>query len=376
MQENISLERLPDHIDPTQWNALAGDHPFARHEFLLALHETGCAAPKTGWAPHYLLLRRGAELVGSMPLYLKSHSRGEYVFDMSWARAFETHGLDYYPKVLSAIPFTPIPGPRLLAHNHADRVALARAAIEITRRNELSSLHILFPGEADLEALRECGFMVRESVQFHWFNQGYQSLDDFLLQMNQKNRKKLRQDSRKARDAGVEFKWLQGSDIDSAALAFFYECYVRTYLEHGNAPYLSHDFFSRLHAAMPGSLVLIIAEQHGQPIAAALNLRSKDRLYGRYWGSTTFISGLHFETCYMQAIDFCIQHGIQVFEGGAQGEHKLSRGMLPVKTYSAHWVRDERYAQAIADFLDRESVAIDGYVEALHEHSPFKRPTP
>lgn len=351
---------------------MAGDHPLLRHEFLLALEETGCASPKTGWAPHYLLLHRGDALQGAMPLYMKSHSRGEYVFDYAWAQAFEQHGLAYYPKLLSAIPFTPVPGPRLLAATHADRVLLARKAIEITRDNGISSLHVLFPLPQDQQALKEAGFLFRENVQFHWFNQGYASLDDFLANFSQQKRKKIKQDRKKAIQAQVGFRWLQGDEIDDITLRFFYRCYHQTYMEHGNAPYLSLDFFMELRRTMPASMVIVLAEQGGEPIASALNIRSRNTLYGRYWGSVRFVSGLHFETCYMQAIEFCIANNIAVFEGGAQGEHKLSRGLLPVPTCSAHWIRDERYARAISDFLDRETSGVEAYINELQEHSPFK----
>jgi uncharacterized protein len=370
--ETFSLIQDLNKIDPAQWNHLAGDHPFLRHEFLLALDTSQCAVTHTGWAPHYLLLHRNARIVGAMPLYLKSHSRGEYVFDMAWARAFEQHGINYYPKLLGAVPFTPVPGPRLLARTHADRVLLARQAIEITRQNELSSLHILFPQHADCEALREAGFMFREDVQFHWRNQSYRTIDDFLSSLNQQKRKKINQDRKKSAQSGIRFRWLRGDEIDDENLAFFFKCYCRTYLEHGNAPYLNYDFFSRLRQTMKNSLLIVLAEKGGKAIASALNIRGPDTLYGRYWGTTQFVSGLHFEICYMQAIEFCIDHRISSFEGGAQGEHKLSRGLLPVKTYSAHWVRDRQYAQAIADFLARETPAVDDYVDQLKMHSPFK----
>lgn len=344
-----------------------------RHEFFVALQETGCASAQTGWSPHFLTLHRNGDLAAAMPLYLKYHSRGEYVFDMAWARAFAEHGLRYYPKLLSAVPFTPVPGPRLLARNHEDRVLLARQAIELAAQNELSSLHVLFPMETDMAALREAGFIFRESIQFHWRNSNYRDMDDFLSRFNQKNRKKLKQDRKRSLQAGVTFRWISGDDINDDTLEFFYACYVRTYFEHGNPPYLNMEFFQRLVAAMPEHLVFVVAYQENVPIACALNIQSEDALYGRYWGATKFISGLHFETCYMQAIEYCIAKGLNRFEGGAQGEHKLARGMLPVRTYSAHWIRDARYAQAIADFLERETVAIDEYADILEEHSPFKK---
>lgn len=373
MSPTFSLVHHLTDINAEQWDQLAGDHPLLRHAFLLALDQAGCAVAETGWAPHYLLMHRGEALQGAMPLYLKSHSRGEYVFDYAWAQAFERHGLAYYPKLLSAVPFTPVPGPRLLANTHADRVLLARKAIEITRDNGISSLHILFPSLNDQAALKEAGFLFRENVQFHWFNQGYRSLDDFLASLNQQKRKKIKQDRKKSLEANVSFHWLQGDEIDDDTLAFFYQCYYQTYMEHGNAPYLSHDFFIRLRRSMAKNMMIVLAEKDGAPIASALNIRGNNTLYGRYWGSIEFVPGLHFETCYMQAIEFCIAHGIAIFEGGAQGEHKLSRGLLPVQTCSAHWIQDQRYAAAITEFLSRETPGVQAYINELQEHSPFKK---
>lgn len=360
-------------IDPSEWNALAGDQPFVRHEFLSTLHETGCASPDTGWTPYYLLLRDDARLIGGVPLYLKTHSRGEYVFDYAWADAFERNGLRYYPKLLSAIPFTPVSGPRLLARQADHRLALAQGLIALARGLKVSSLHVLFPAQDDLRALREAGYMVREGVQFHWRNAGYANLDEFLAAMNHDKRKKIRQDRKKVLAAGIEYRWLHGAQIDAASLALFYRCYRHTYFAHGNAPYLSAEFFERLHREMPDAMVLIVASQGGQPIAAALNIRSGDTLYGRYWGALEFVSGLHFETCYLQSIEYCIAHGLANFEGGAQGEHKMARGLLPTSTWSAHWVADERFAAAIEDFLERETQAVDGYLGELQAHSPFRR---
>ncbi|AEC18983.1 hypothetical protein PT7_0443 [Pusillimonas sp. T7-7] len=372
MPVTFSLAQHIEDINPEHWDSLAGPQPFIQHAFLRALDQTGCATPTTGWAPHYLLMHRGEVLAGALPLYLKSHSRGEYVFDHAWAHAFEQNGLAYYPKLLSAIPFTPVSGPRLLAATHHDRVLLAKEAIKICRQNGLSSLHVLFPLDIEQPALAEAGFLFRYNVQFHWNNQGYADMEDFLSSLSQQKRKKLKQDRKKSDQAGVRFRWLQGSQIDDYTLAFFYRCYSQTYLEHGNAPYLNLSFFQALHANMADNLVIILAEQDGQAIAAALNILDGQTLYGRYWGSLRFISGLHFETCYMQGIAFCIAHGISVFEGGAQGEHKLSRGLLPVRTYSAHWIADERFAQAIDNYLDHETPAVDSYLDELQAHSPFK----
>lgn len=359
-------------VDPAQWDALAGPQPFLRHAFLSALHDTGCAAPDTGWAPFYLALWRGDTLAGAMPLYVKSHSRGEYVFDQLWAEAFARHGLRYYPKLLCAIPFTPVTGPRLLARTHEDRVRLAHGAIELATRLKLSSLHVLFPTDADEAALREAGYSVRQGVQFHWRNQGYAGFDDFLASLNHDKRKKLRQDRKRVAAAGVTFRWRRGADIDDGALRFFHGCYEETYRNHWSTPYLNLDFFQRLHHAMPDAIVLIEALRDGAPIASALNLTDGAALYGRHWGTRVFVPGLHFETCYVQGIEYCLANGIDRFEGGAQGEHKMARGLLPAPTCSAHWIADPRFADAIADFLDREGAAIQDYREELAAHTPFK----
>lgn len=360
-------------IAPSEWQPLAGGQPFTQHAFLLALQASACAVPATGWHGLHLLMRREGQLAGVMPLYLKTHSQGEYVFDHAWAHAFERHGLPYYPKLLCAIPFSPVPGPRLLARTHEDRVLLARQAAQLTQQQGWSSLHVLFPSETDRLALSEAGFMLREDIQFHWHNLSYQSFDDFLAHLNQKTRKKLRQDSRKVAQAGIAFRWLEGRQIDDDALAFFFRCYADTYLVRGRRPYLNLDFFQRLRADMPESLFIVQALRDGEPIACALSLRDDEALYGRYWGSTQFVPGLHFETCYMQAIAYCIDQGLQRFEGGAQGEHKLSRGMLPQRTHSAHWIAHPGYAKAIREFLDRESSAVGQYLDALNMHSPFRQ---
>ena len=372
MTEDFSLVSTLDDIPPDRWNSLTQGHPLLSHAFLGALHASGCASLNTGWDPHYLVLKRNNTMHGAMPLYVKYHSRGEYVFDHAWAHAFTQHGLQYYPKLLCAIPFTPVPGPRLLANTHEDKVLLARAAVSLAVQNKLSSLHILFPDDADQAALREAGFMFRETVQFHWQNSNYKDLDDFLASLNQEKRKKIRQDSKKVKTAGISYRWLRGDAIGPDDLDFFYACYVQTYLEHGNSPYLSAEFFRQIYSQMRDQMLLVMAARGDTPVACALNIIGEGRLYGRYWGTTEFVPGLHFETCYVQAIAWCIENKIEIFEGGAQGAHKLSRGMLPVKTWSAHWVSDPQFACAIADFVDNETRAVDDYAEALATHSPFK----
>lgn len=368
----LTIETALSRIDAQAWDALAGDQPFLRHAFLCALHETGCAAPETGWAPHYLALWRDGGLVAATPLYLKSHSRGEYVFDYAWADAFQRHGMRYYPKLLSAIPFTPVTGPRLLASNDEDRATLVRGLVAFAEEVKVSSLHLLFPSDADMRVLREAGFMIRESVQFHWTNDGFADFDAFLARMSHDKRKKIRQDRKKVAAAGLAFRWLRGSDIKEADLAFFYDCYCRTYFQHGNPPYLNRDFFLRAYREQPDAFVLIMAEREGEPVAAALNLAGGDALYGRYWGATEYVPGLHFETCYMQSIAYCIAHGIARFEGGAQGEHKMARGLLPTPTWSAHWVAHPGFAEAIQNFLDEETSAVTDYLGELEAHTPFK----
>jgi predicted N-acyltransferase len=372
-ETRLSIESSLAAVGAAEWNALTHGHPFVRYEFLQALLDSGCASAKTGWTPYFLTLRAGRELVGATALFLKRHSRGEYVFDYAWADAFARHGLEYYPKLIGAVPFTPVTGPRLLAHTHAHRVLLARGAIELARANGLSSLHILFPDELDLLALRESGYRLREGVQFHWENAGYADFDVFLASMSHDKRKKIRQDSKRVANAGIVFEWRTGAQIDGAAMDFFYRCYAGTYYLHGNPPYLTRDCFDRIHRDMAENLLLVLAVRDGEPVAAALNVVAGATVYGRYWGSTEFVSGLHFETCYMQAIRYCVAQGLERFEGGAQGEHKMARGLLPTPTWSAHWIADPRFAEAIAEFLDAETSAIDNYLGELESHTPFKK---
>ncbi len=359
-------------IPASEWDALAGKNPLLSHAFLHALHESGSASAETGWAPCHLTLWRDSRLAAAMPLYLKSHSYGEYVFDWAWADAYQRHGLRYYPKLLNAVPFTPVTGPRLLASNDADRRVLVDAALEFARDTGVSSLHCLFPAGPEVAAFESAGLMLRASVQFHWRNEGFSDFDGFLARMNHDKRKKIRQERRKVRDAGIEFRWLRGREATLADWQFFVECYNRTYLAHHSSPYLNLDFFLRLAQTMPDHLLLILGYRDGLPVASAFNIIGNDTLYGRYWGTKEFHSGLHFETCYYQAIEFCIAEKLDYFEGGAQGEHKLARGLLPQRTVSAHWLAHPEFAEAVTRFLRKEASGIEHYVDELSEHSPFK----
>jgi len=364
-----SLARIP----VGEWNHLAGGDPFLSHEFLSALHETGCAAGATGWHPQYLLLRSGAALAGAMPLYLKEHSYGEYVFDWAWADAYHRHGIAYYPKLLSAIPFTPVTGARLLAATDTDRDRLIRGALELARKLGVSSLHCLFPTAAEARRLCKQGMMPRTTVQFHWTNHDYANFDAFLASFSHDKRKKVKQERRKTADAGIRFRWLEGDEIREQDWAFFHRCYRQTYREHRSTPYLNLEFFCRIGAALPRHLVLILAERDDAPIAAALNVRSGSRLCGRHWGALQHHPALHFETCYYQGIEYCIARGIATFEGGSRGEHKLARGLLPVETCSAHWLAHPEFAAAVDQFLARETHGMKQYVDEMTDRSPFRQ---
>ena len=357
-------------VDAAQWNALAGGNPFLRHEFLHALSDSGCASARSGWQPQFLLLERDGLLAGAMPLYVKTHSRGEYVFDWAWAEAYERHGLAYYPKLLGAVPFTPVTGPRLLAADNAAREALAAGALAAAR--EFSSLHVLFAPEPEALLLERRGMLLRRTVQFHWRNEGYADFEAFLARLSHQRRKNIRQERRRVREAGVSFRWLEGAQIGEREWRFFHRCYANTYAEHGQRPYLSLEFFLRAGAAMPEAFLLVLAERGGAPIAAALDVLGGGTLYGRYWGALERVPLLHFEACYYQAIEFAIARGLARFEGGAQGEHKLFRGLLPVATLSAHWLAHPRFASAVEDYLAREAQGIAQYVNELNEHTPFK----
>ena len=482
----IRLLDSPLEVEAAEWNALLATQrtdgtldPFMRHEYLAALHTSGSATPETGWTPCFVTLWQGNALAGACALYLKTHSYGEYVFDWAWAHAYQEHGLAYYPKALVAVPFTPVPGARLLARTPAERALLVKALVAWCQEEKLSSLHLLFASDDDVAACGEAGLMLRHTVQFHWTNRapvnaptlpasrgalppegaaapvarqsrfhgpdlpgvaatlvasrtalppegatvpvarrfhgpdlhgvaptlaayspsGYRDFDDFLMSLSQEKRKKIRQERRKVQEAGITFRWALGKDIIPADWDFFYRCYERTYLEHGNAPYLSRDFFRRMACDMPENWLLFVAEHEGQAIASSLIAvsarpdcakgQNDDRdwalvqkqptqeltAYGRYWGALARVDCLHFEACYYQPLQWCIEHGFHRFEGGAQGEHKMARALLPVRTTSAHWLANPAFADAIERFLEREGAGIENYMENLEGRSPFKAST-
>ncbi len=399
-------------VDAIAWNTLlaAQSHPtpFMRHEYLAALEASDSATPRTGWAPRFMTLWDGDTLIAACPLYLKNHSYGEYVFDWAWASAYEQHGVPYYPKAVIAVPFTPVPGTRLMARDDAARALLVQAVCQWCEDENVSSVHILFASDDDVLTSSQQDLMLRHTVQFHWKNvvptrtapsdalpsggsshgsgdaEPFKDFDHFLTSLAQDKRKKIRQERRRVADAGVSFRWSRGADISAADWDFFYRCYERTYLEHGNPPYLTRDFFARMAAHMPEAWLLFVAERDGQPIASSLIAISalpssvsgqKDQnfvAYGRYWGALERVDCLHFEACYYQPLQWCIDHGVQRFEGGAQGEHKMARALLPVQATSAHWLAHPAFAEAVERFLQREGSGVENYLSELQARSPFK----
>ncbi len=374
----------PRDIPAQAWNELLAAQdaptPFMRHEMLCALHESGCARTDTGWTAAFITLWRGSRLEAGCPVYLKTHSYGEYVFDWAWADAYQRHGLAYYPKALVAVPFTPVPGSRLLARDAPTRRRLVQGLVDWCRQTQLSSLHLLFVSEQDQEACQGAGLMARHTVQFHWHNAGYADFEGFLGSLSQDKRKKIRQERRKVLEAGVQFRVAQGPHIETADWDFFYQCYERTYLEHGNAPYLSRAFFSAMAESMPEHWVMFIAERGGRPVAASLVGLGADAsgrvAYGRYWGALERVDCLHFEACYYQPLAWCIAQGVGRFEGGAQGEHKMARALMPVRTSSAHWLARPDFSEAVERFLAREGQGVERYLEHLGDRSPFRQSGP
>jgi len=360
-------------IDAAQWNALAGTGPLLSHAFLCALHASGCVSAATGWQPRYLTAWRDHALVGAMPLYAKAHSYGEYVFDWAWADAYRRHRRRYYPKLLCAVPFTPVTGARLLSADAGVRGALLAQALAAAAEGGYSSLHVLFTDTDDTAMCSEAGMIARDGVQFHWSNRGYTDFDGYLAAFNHDKRKKIRQERRKLAEAGVAFERRTGSDIDEADWDFFYRCYLNTYAEHGSTPYLSREFFARIAATMPQHLLMVTGRRDGKRVCAAFGAYSPATLWGRYWGALDYVPGMHFEACYYQAIEFCIELVLATFEGGAQGIHKLARGLTPVITHSAHAIGDADFAAAIAEFCARERVDVAHTEDELERASPFRR---
>jgi len=377
----IRVHADPASVDAAAWNALLQAQPsatpFMRHEYLQALHVSGSAVPRTGWAPQWLTVHEGADLIAGCPLYLKSHSYGEYVFDWAWADAYERHGLAYYPKLLCAVPFTPTPGTRLMARDQAARDVLVRAMGALARELGLSSAHVLFLDDTDRDAMARAGWMPRSGVQFHWGNRdpAYADFDEFLASLARDKRKKIAQERRRVAEAGVTFTVHRGAEIDEPRWSFFHHCYTLTYQAHHSTPYLKRAFFATLARTLPQMWVMFVARRGTEPIGASLIAVDQDRgsAWGRYWGAVEYIPCLHFEACYYQPLAWCIEEGMQRFEGGAQGEHKMARGLLPVPTASAHWLADVRFASAVQDFLEREAAGIEMHVDELRERSPYRR---
>lgn len=371
-------------VDARAWNALAGGDPFSRHEFLAALENSGCVGPGTAWQPCHLVLRQGTgPLLGALPLYWKHDSRGEFVFDWSWAEAYERAGLRYYPKLVSSVPFTPATGNRLLIADplQADAIAaqLIGGALRIAEDAAASSLHVLFPASAERAHWSKHRLLERKGCQFHWHNEGYASFDEFLARFSSEKRKKARRERRRILEAGIGFEHLRGDEPNREDWDAIYQFYARTFLRRGREPYLNRALFDEIVATMPENLVIILARFEGRPIATAICFRGADTLYGRYWGSLADFHSLHFEACYYQGIEYCIAHGLQRFEPGTQGEHKISRGFSPQPTWSYHWLGNRTFHDAIERFLTQETAHVDTYMDYLQEHVPYRRdlePTP
>jgi predicted N-acyltransferase len=364
-------------IDASRWNALAGqEQPFLRHEFLLAMEQSGCAVARTGWMPQHMIIETTDGVpVAALPLFRKTHSRGEFVFDFSWASAYAQHGIAYYPKLVSAVPFTPVRGPRLLTGNHPEAAVLGKALISATldyvRSEQLSSWHVLFPTDAAADDLEQSGLVLRRDCQFHWFNQGYGSFEEFLSTFTAEKRKKAKRERRRVAEAGIEFDTRHGADMTDALWETIYGFYADTFHRHGHDPYLNLSFFKRVAAALPDSIMIKIARIGATPIAAAIFFVGADSLFGRYWGAGGNYHSLHFETCYYQGIEYCIEKKLKRFEPGTQGEHKVPRGFIPTLTRSAHYIADERFAAAIRDFARREARGVDNYAASVNEHVPY-----
>jgi hypothetical protein len=366
-------------VDPAAWNALAGDEPFLRHEFLAALEQTGCATPATGWSPHHLVLGERAAPLLLAPLYEKSHSWGEFVFDFAWARAFESRGLAYYPKLLLAVPFTPATGPRLLCAPGPGAGQLRAQALAALRAEALardrSSAHALFIDEPMRAAAAEAGWLLRQDCHFQWRQRGYRDFEDFLAGFSSEKRKKAKRERRRIAEQGIHFEFRPAHTLDEPLLARVYALHADTFSRHGHHPYLTRAALARLAATMGDAMQVALARKQREVVAMAVFFRSSDTLYGRYWGSAGDYHSLHFETCYYQGIEYCLRAGLTRFEPGTQGEHKLARGFEPAITWSAHWIADAALRRAIATYLAREAEAVADYAASAARHTPFRADT-
>ena len=365
-------------IDGADWNRLTGvDYPFLRYEFLAALESSGCVSEKTGWQPHHLVVYQAKQLVALMPLYIKTHSYGEYVFDWAWADAYHRHGVPYYPKLLTAIPFTPATGSRLCVAPNQNDAEISQLAVEkikqLAATKGYSSWHLLFPRKSEFEQLFQHNLSARSGCQYHWKNRDYANFDDFLAHLSSRKRKNIKRERRRVAEQGITLARIPGTEITQPQLQTFYDFYQSTYYKRGQQGYLNLAFFEKILAAMPDQLLLVMAYHDNHPIAAALCLSSSDTLYGRYWGCLEEYECLHFEACYYQGIEYCIEQGIQKFDPGAQGEHKISRGFEPTTTHSLHWITHSGFRAAIDDFLKREQRGVKDYIEQASQLLPFKR---
>ena len=376
----VSFHSRIAEFDAPAWNALAGDYPFLRHEFLNAMEETGCVSPTTGWTPRHLLIGTREQPLALAPVYEKTNSWGEFVFDFAWARAWESRGLDYYPKMLLAIPFTPATGPRVLCANdggagndgEAMRAAALAAIASDAAARGLSSAHALFIDEPLRNAALAAGWLLRRDCHFQWHNRGYRDFDDYLAGFSADKRKKVRRERRRCVEQGIEFEARTGAQLDRATIARVHELHASTFLRHGHPPYLNADFFQRVAATMGDAFIVVLARRAGACVAAAVYFKSQDTLYGRYWGADGDYHSLHFEACYYQGIEYCIRHGLARFEPGTQGEHKLARGFEPAFTWSAHWLADPVLRGAVARYLEREAEAVTEYADVAAHHTPFR----
>lgn len=374
----ITVHDSISEIGADDWNSVAGSrYPFLRYEFLHAAENTGSVSPAEGWQPRHLVARYAdGRIRAALPLYEKQHSWGEFVFDWAWAQAYERAGLDYYPKLVSTVPFTPATSTKLLRRNPDDtEIAgiLLDAAIALAGELECSSVHILFPEQEETSLMEQAGFLLRKDCQFHWRNRNYNDFDEFLATFSSAKRKKARRDRRRVSEAGIRFRRLSGAELTPPLWETVYDLISRTFMRRGSLPYLRREFFSEISRLLPENILVVLAETGEQAVAAAVFFVSEEALYGRYWGSTGHYNALHFETCYFQGIDYCIEHNISRFEPGTQGEHKVSRGFTPATTWSCHWLAQPAFLAAIDDYLNEEGQHVERYMQAVDEHSPYRK---